>query len=77
MTSARSWPALAARLRRLEAAGIHAAAAPLADAALRRGLDDADDLAVNLPPVPGHLGPACLGEDGGHGEVTDDSALQR
>ena len=42
-----SWPALAARLRRLDAAGIDAAAA-LAKAALGRGVDDADDLAAVL-----------------------------
>ena len=29
------------------------------------------------PPSTGRLGPACLGEDGGHGEVADNSALQR
>ena len=45
--SAPSWPALAARLRRLDAAGIDAAAA-LAKAALARDVDDADDLAAVL-----------------------------
>ena len=42
-----AWPALAARLRRLETAGIDTAAA-LADAAARESLDDADDLAAVL-----------------------------
>ena len=42
-----AWPALAARLRRLEAAGIDPAAA-LAGAAARESLDDAEDLAAVL-----------------------------
>lgn len=42
-----AWPALAARLRRLEAAGIDPAAA-LAGAAAQQPLDDADDVAAVL-----------------------------
>lgn len=42
-----AWPALAARLRRLEAAGIDPAAA-LASAAAQQPLDDAEDLAAVL-----------------------------